>query len=265
MIPAHKTLSPAEGFWQRVPRPDDPLEAKRLFAAAMREAPTKAEACMWQHIRRNQTGYCFYRQILVCGFIVDFYCASLRVAIEVDGSVHANEQIAARDAMREAALTAHGLLVLRFANEDILNFPSVVLARISAECGRRAELKKARKLPLKGVGLLPTVISSSSSRHLGKVEEAPAPIPSNDLRQKPSVEPTLQICAAQCKFQDQSNLVLHKLAADKRIDPSPEWYANRRQELQRQITAARRFGPVGESHALLLHQVLAERNPKLHE
>ena len=50
---------------------------------------------------------------------MDFYCASAKLVIEVDGSQHYEPQGMAYDAERSAFLSALGLEVLRFSNRDI--------------------------------------------------------------------------------------------------------------------------------------------------
>ena len=60
-----------------------------------------------------------YKQRIIGRFIVDFYCASAKLVIEVDGSQHYELQGMAYDAERSAFLSALGLEVLRFSNRDI--------------------------------------------------------------------------------------------------------------------------------------------------
>ena len=60
-----------------------------------------------------------YKQRIIGRFIVDFYCASAGLIIEVDGSQHYELQGAAYDTERSAFLTSLGLEVLRFSNRDI--------------------------------------------------------------------------------------------------------------------------------------------------
>ena len=60
-----------------------------------------------------------YKQRIIGRFIVDFYCASARLVIEVDGSQHYESQGMAYDEERSAFLSALGLAVLRFSNRDI--------------------------------------------------------------------------------------------------------------------------------------------------
>ena len=67
---------------------------KVALAKAQRQEPTAAEAAAWALLRnRRCLGLKFRRQHVIRGFIVDFYCVELRLAIEVDGTVH-------RDRMR---------------------------------------------------------------------------------------------------------------------------------------------------------------------
>jgi len=118
------------------------LQEKRDFAANMRRNPTAAEKTLWWKLSRNQFNYRFCRQFPLRGYIVDFYCSRLRLVIEVDGSVHEQEDVAADDEQRERILESYGYLVLRFSNEDVLDHLTVVLSRIWDECSaRRAALK----------------------------------------------------------------------------------------------------------------------------
>ena len=60
-----------------------------------------------------------YKQRIIGRFIVDFYCASAKLVIEVDGSQHYEKQGLDYDTERSEFLMAHGLEVLRFSNRDI--------------------------------------------------------------------------------------------------------------------------------------------------
>lgn len=111
------------------------------FARVMRKNPTPAERQLWYHVRRNKLGYRFHHQFQLAGYIVDFYCPSARVAIEVDGSVHDLLITKAQDAEKERVLEERGVRVLRVLNEDVLSFIGVVIARIKLECDERRALK----------------------------------------------------------------------------------------------------------------------------
>ena len=103
----------------------------------MRRNPTPSEARLWEFLRRRQAaGFKFRRQHVVAGYIVDFYCPELRLVIEVDGPIHA-EQIV-EDAARERNLARLGIDILRFAASQVIDDPHAVRQRIAAECLRRA-------------------------------------------------------------------------------------------------------------------------------
>ena len=79
-------------------------------------------------------GFCFlrkypvkiYKQRIIGRFIVDFYCASAKLVIELDGSQHYESQGIAYDKERSAYLEALGLKVMRFPNWDVdRNFQGV--------------------------------------------------------------------------------------------------------------------------------------------
>ena len=61
-------------------------------------------------------------------FIPDFYCAEVKLIVEVDGSVH--DQQKDYDAFRTDILADMGFTVLRFKNEDILHDIENVLKKI---------------------------------------------------------------------------------------------------------------------------------------
>jgi very-short-patch-repair endonuclease len=64
-------------------------------------------------------GLKFRRQHVVAGVIVDFYCAELRLVLEVDGDIHTMPDHMASDAVRTSHLEARGLRVIRIANADV--------------------------------------------------------------------------------------------------------------------------------------------------
>jgi len=91
------------------------------FASANRKAPTPAENLLWQKVLRHRQfhGQKFLRQKPIGPYVVDFYCSTLKLVIEIDGDSHAEQQD--YDAKRTTYLESHGLRVLRYPNRDILN------------------------------------------------------------------------------------------------------------------------------------------------
>ena len=104
---------------------------KLALARSLRRNMTPAERLLWEQLRADKfRGIGFRRQHVIAGFVVDFYCHAARLAVEVDGGIHAQQQ--AEDAAREAALGAFGVRVIRFINDAVLHDMSGVLCSIAA-------------------------------------------------------------------------------------------------------------------------------------
>ena len=97
-----------------IPKDNGQLENARQLRREM----TPYERKLWYLFLRKYPVK-IYKQRIIGRFIVDFYCASAKLAIEVDGSQHYEPQGTAYDAERSAFLSALGLEVLRFSNRDI--------------------------------------------------------------------------------------------------------------------------------------------------
>lgn len=72
----------------------------------------------------------FRRQHPVDIFILDFYCHEKKLAIEVDGEIHNNEEQKEWDDSRTVELTELGIHILRFTNEEVVNSVSEVINSI---------------------------------------------------------------------------------------------------------------------------------------
>jgi very-short-patch-repair endonuclease len=93
---------------------------ERELARELRHAGTNAEGRAWEILRdRRLLGLKFRRQQPIGRFVVDFYCATLRVALELDGSVHDGPDAKARDEERDREIEARGIRVVRVRNEDV--------------------------------------------------------------------------------------------------------------------------------------------------
>ena len=92
---------------------------------------TDAERQLWGKIRRKQLKGCqFYRQKNIGNYIVDFYCPSAKLIVEIDGSQHYSEAGIVKDKIRDNYLTHLGFTVMRFSNKDVLGNTNGVLKRI---------------------------------------------------------------------------------------------------------------------------------------
>jgi very-short-patch-repair endonuclease len=106
-------------------------------ARTMRRNSTPAEEALWGALQKKQVaGLRFRRQHPVGRFVLDFYCPSHKLVIEVDGAVHDLQQ--ERDSERTKILETHGLRVLRFRNEEVLRALPSVGARIAAVAAEQA-------------------------------------------------------------------------------------------------------------------------------
>ena len=91
---------------------------KRDFARDLRQNMTKEERRLWYDFLRHHPSR-FMRQKMVGPYIVDFYCASAKLVIEIDGSQHFEEQALSRDEHRTQYLQQLGLRVIRFDNRQV--------------------------------------------------------------------------------------------------------------------------------------------------
>ena len=98
---------------------------------------TLAEVALWNAVRANRlNGLRIRRQHPIGPYVVDFYCDALRLAIEVDGGVHQDEETRLRDEVRTTWLTNHHIRVLRLQNVMVLTDIDQALRRIVEAGGR---------------------------------------------------------------------------------------------------------------------------------
>ncbi|MDP2361829.1 MAG: DUF559 domain-containing protein [bacterium] len=136
--------------YQRVP-PRLTQHARR-----MRRDMTSYERCLWSMLRKKQlNGLRFRRQHVVGPYIVDFYCAEHRLAIELDGVQHQVDK--SQDERRSAWLSQQGVRVIRFQNNDVSDRLAWVLGEIcrAALDPNDARLRKppSRPSPWEGEGV----------------------------------------------------------------------------------------------------------------
>ena len=89
-------------------------------AKKLRNNMTKEERHLWYDFLKEY-GVHFYRQKPIGSYIVDFYCARVRLVIEIDGSEHYEDEEMKYDRTRTEYLNSLGIKVLRFSNLDIWN------------------------------------------------------------------------------------------------------------------------------------------------
>ena len=100
-------------------------------ARALRRESTPAEKRLWMLFLRDLPAK-FTRQKPLGHYVADFYCASRRLVVEIDGDSHYSPEGAIHDAARDASLKERGLTILRFTNEDVMQRFEGVCLEIAA-------------------------------------------------------------------------------------------------------------------------------------
>ena len=122
----------ARGEVLKITRNQQVSREKLALARRFRREMKPGEQMLWRALRANQLqGLHFRRQQVIAGYVVDFYCASARLAVELDGDSH----LASRDydLERDRALTRLGRKTLRLRNESVAADLDRMLAQIAAE------------------------------------------------------------------------------------------------------------------------------------
>ena len=112
-------------------------DRRTALSRRLRRTPTDAEALLWRRLRSSQAGgYKFRRQHAIGRYVLDFFCHDAGVAIEVDGSQHAEDNH--RDEIRTRYLQTLGIRVIRFTNLEVLTETDAVLDAIFEALRREA-------------------------------------------------------------------------------------------------------------------------------
>lgn len=110
-----------------------PRHSLQDVAGKLRNNATDVERLLWRHLKSGQIeGVKFRRQQPIETYVVDFVSFDKKVIIELDGSQHSES--AGCDEQRDACLTANGLTVLRFWNNEVVENIEGVLEVIRKRC-----------------------------------------------------------------------------------------------------------------------------------
>ena len=99
-------------------------------ARELRNKATHAEQILWGYLKTKPLGFKFRRQHPYAVYILDFYCHSLKLVIEVDGGIHNIKEVMENDAVRQELLEKDGFKVVRFSNEEIFTASEKVIKAI---------------------------------------------------------------------------------------------------------------------------------------
>jgi very-short-patch-repair endonuclease len=118
-------------------------------ARKLRSEMSLPEVVLWRELRKRPGEFKFRRQHPASSYVLDFYCAAVRLAIEVDGYAHDNEAAVKRDARRSDYLRSQHIATLRVPARVVLEELDVAVGRIVEVCGQRAErLSSSSPVPL---------------------------------------------------------------------------------------------------------------------
>ena len=94
---------------------------------------TTLEILLWSKLRMKQVkGYQFYRQRPIDEYIVDFYCPRGDLVVEIDGTDHFEGKKLVNNKDKDRLLKDCGLAVLRFTNDEVMNYVAGVVERIES-------------------------------------------------------------------------------------------------------------------------------------
>ena len=101
------------------------------LARQLRNNSTLAEVLLWKHLKgKKMRGFDFHRQRPIDEYIVDFFCAELMLAIEIDGLSHERPEKCQQDRQRQKRLENLGVRFLRFHDLDVKKDIASVLRAI---------------------------------------------------------------------------------------------------------------------------------------
>jgi len=105
---------------------------KIQLAREFRKKPTEAEKIMWRVLRnRGFKNLKFRRQYLIGGYLIDFYCHELKLAIEIDGLIHLKQTV--EDQERQKIIEHFNIKFFRVASEEVEMDINKVLKKLEAK------------------------------------------------------------------------------------------------------------------------------------
>ena len=146
---------------QRGVRPRVSIEDKLNFASELRKNPTKAEQVFYDELRRQIGEYPQQEwkfQVIVCGYIPDFYETVSRTVVELDGSVHRLASVRRNDARKTRHFRKAGCRVIRLCNAEVLKAPALRVKCVLAEVQRTLSSRT------NGTGTIGRRVSRNGSR-----------------------------------------------------------------------------------------------------
>ena len=107
------------------------------LARKLRGEMTLPEGKLWIELRKRPGEYKFRRQHPAGEYVLDFYCAAVKLAVEVDGQAHDGAVAVSRDKRRSDWLRVRGIATTRIPARYVLQDIEAVVMRLVAICDER--------------------------------------------------------------------------------------------------------------------------------
>ena len=118
-------------------------------ARKLRSEISLPETLLWRELRKRPEGLKFRRQHPAGIYVLDFFCAAARLAIEVDGFAHDSIRAAKSDESRSHYLRSQHIATLRVPASAVLKDVLTVAARVAEVTGQRIQrMSESRPVPL---------------------------------------------------------------------------------------------------------------------
>lgn len=118
-------------------------------ARKLRSEMSLPETILWRELRKRPGQYKFRRQHPAGKYVIDFYCASAKLAIEIDGFAHDSGEAARRDEARSHYLRSQSMAMTRISARLVLSDKEAVVLRLVEICDtRKAKLALKPDVPL---------------------------------------------------------------------------------------------------------------------
>ena len=111
-------------------------------AKHLRKNMTEAEKVLWVYLKTGIEGLKFRRQHPIGLYIADFYCHHVKLIIEVDGSIHEENNVREADATRQKELERWGYFITRFTNQQVMKEVEDVIKLIAEKISYLNNLHK---------------------------------------------------------------------------------------------------------------------------
>jgi very-short-patch-repair endonuclease len=105
-------------------------------AQRLRRGLSLPEKLLWVRLRGAELR--FRRQYPIGRYVLDFYCAAAKVAVEIDGAAHDFGDRPQRDDERMDWLSSEGIEILRIPAKDVLSDPDAVADALLRLCAQKA-------------------------------------------------------------------------------------------------------------------------------